>query len=260
MLEICNLNYLDFKNFNLKIEKNSYTSIVGSNKSGKTTLCKIISGLLLIDDVCECNNIKLNKDSLYKYVKNIGVVSLVNENSFIYETVKDELCYPLLNFHYPKIVIDKMIKDLLKEFNLLSIYDKRISELDISTRQVLLFILALLHKPMVLLIDEGFLLLNNDDKKIVIDYLNKRKKSDLTIVNFTNNLYNIVNSDKLCLLEKFAVKKIGKPMELLEDDQLFYQSGLEVPFMVDLSIKLKMYNLIDKVYLDMEELVNSIWK
>ena len=109
MLEICNLNYLDFKNFNLKIEKNSYTSIVGSNKSGKTTLCKIISGLLLIDDVCECNNIKLNKDNVYKYVRNIGVVSLVNENSFIYNNVKNELSYPLLNLHYPKIIVERNI-------------------------------------------------------------------------------------------------------------------------------------------------------
>lgn len=260
MLEICNLNYLDFKNFNLKIEKNSYTSIVGSNKSGKTTLCKIISGLLLIDNVCECNNIKLNKDNVYKYVRNIGVVSLVNENSFIYNNVKDELSYPLLNLHYPKIIVERIIKEMLQDFHLTNIYDKKISELDISTKQVLLFVIALLHKPKVLLIDEGFLLLNNDEKKRVNEYLNKRKKNDLTIVNFTNNLYNIVNSDELCLLEKFAIKKTGKPMELLEDDQLFYQIGLEVPFMIDLSIKLKMYNLIDKVHLDMEELVNNIWK
>ena len=48
MLEISNLNYLDFKDFNLKIEENSYTSIVGSNKSGKTTVFKIMSGLIEI--------------------------------------------------------------------------------------------------------------------------------------------------------------------------------------------------------------------
>ena len=46
-LEIKDLKYLDlFKNFNLKIEKNRFVTISGSNNCGKTTLIRIIDGQL----------------------------------------------------------------------------------------------------------------------------------------------------------------------------------------------------------------------
>ena len=46
-LEIKELKYLDlYKNFNLKIEKNKFVTISGSNNCGKTTLIRIIDGQL----------------------------------------------------------------------------------------------------------------------------------------------------------------------------------------------------------------------
>ena len=87
-----------------------------------------------------------------------------------------------------------------------------------------------------------------------------KKKNGLTIVLFTSDLNSVINSDYLYLLEDFKIKVGGKPLELLCDDQIFYQSNLEVPFMSDLSTKLKMYDLIDNLYLNMEELVDKIWK
>ena len=36
--------------------------------------------------------------------------------------------------------------------------------------------------------------------------------------------------------------------------------GIEIPFIVDLSSKLKLYGLIDDIYFDEETLVNDIWK
>lgn len=261
IIEINNLNYLDFKDFNLKIKKHSYTSIVGSIKSGKTTLVKILSGLIETNDVCKCNDIVLNKDNTFNYLKNIGVISYVNKNSFLFKTVREELSYPLLNLGYPQFIVNKIINDKLKEFNMLSIIDKKIDILNTNTKQKLLFIIALLHKPKVLIIDEAFMLLNDKDKKVIFNYLRKMvNDKKITVINFTKDLNEVINSDNLVLLDKFSIKKMGIPMELLIDDQLFYDCGLEIPFMVDLSIKLKMYNLVDKVYLNMEDMVNEIWK
>ena len=113
----------------------------------------------------------------------------------------------------------------------------------------------------MLIIDEAFMLLNDKDERVIFNYLRKMvNDKKITVINFTKDLNEVINSDNLVLLDKFSVKKIGVPMELLIDDQLFYDCGLEIPFMVDLSIKLKMYNLVDKVYLNMEDMVNEIWK
>ena len=261
IMEIRNLNYLDFNNFYLYIKENSFTSIVGSIKTGKTTLVKIMSSIIETNNVCICNGEFLNTNNTFNYLRNIGVVFGVTNNSFIYKTVLDELKYSLINLGYSKNDINKKIIDILNEFNLSSIYNKSIDDLDISIKQVLLFIIALLHEPRVLLVDDAFLLMNENDKKMLFNYLVKLKNDNkLTIIYFSSKLDDVIKSDYLYLLENFCIKKGGIPLEILGDDQLFYQSGLEIPFMIDLSIKLKMYGLIDNIYLNMEELVDKIWK
>jgi hypothetical protein len=52
----------------------------------------------------------------------------------------------------------------------------------------------------------------------------------------------------------------GPVMEVLKKDKVFNRIGVEIPFMVDLSIKLQLYGLIDHIILDMDEMVNAIWK
>ena len=59
-------------------------------------------------------------------------------------------------------------------------------------------------------------------------------------------------------LAKAALDKYGLN-DIYENDKLFYDHNLEIPFMIDLSIKLKMYNLIDKKYSNMKAMVDDIW-
>ena len=41
---------------------------------------------------------------------------------------------------------------------------------------------------------------------------------------------------------------------------LLLKLGIELPFMVDLSLKLMFYEIVDNMYLKEEDLVNSLWK
>ena len=46
----------------------------------------------------------------------------------------------------------------------------------------------------------------------------------------------------------------------MEKDTLLNRIGLELPFIIDLSSKLKLYGLIDDLYVDIDKLVFDIWK
>jgi hypothetical protein len=52
----------------------------------------------------------------------------------------------------------------------------------------------------------------------------------------------------------------GPVKQVLQEDKIFSRIGVEVPFMIDLSIKLKLYGLIDHIIIDMDEMVNKLWK
>ena len=52
----------------------------------------------------------------------------------------------------------------------------------------------------------------------------------------------------------------GKTNSILNEDDILNKVGLELPFMENLSKKLQFYEVIDKVYQDMDDLVNDLWK
>lgn len=52
----------------------------------------------------------------------------------------------------------------------------------------------------------------------------------------------------------------GSTIDVLQKEKLFKKAGISLPFMVELSLLLKDYGLINKIYLDKESLVNDLWK
>lgn len=257
VLEVNNLNYGYFKNINLAFNKETFYSIVGGNNSGKTTLFKLMTGMISCHNQIICNGV--NTDNISKYIQNIGVVERVQGNDFIYQKVKDEMMYPLYNLGYSKKRIEKRIKEVTDLFNFNSL-DQNINELKENERQLLLIMLALLHQPKVLFLDNVFSVFSPSEETEILHILKEFiEKEKITIINFSSTLNEMFASDKIILLSNFEI--IGQYLlnDVYRDDKLFYQNGLEIPFIVDLSIKLKMYDLIDKNYTNMKAMVDDIW-
>ncbi len=256
ILEINDLNDNKFLNFNLSFDSDTFYFVVGGNKSGKTTLFKIISGLNMINNCVTCDNILLNNKTKYDYIKKIGVVNKVNNNSFIYQKVIDEMMYPLYNLNYSRAKSLIIIKDMLHKFDKEDLINKRISELKDDDKQLLLMMIALLHQPKVLIMDDVLNIFSKEDINNIIEML---RYEDITVIYFSTSLEDCLLFDKLILLNDFKVVKEMNIKEIYDDDKIFYDNNVEIPFICDLSIKLKMYNLINKDYLDIGEMVDDIW-
>jgi hypothetical protein len=51
----------------------------------------------------------------------------------------------------------------------------------------------------------------------------------------------------------------GSTLSVLKEEKLLKRLGYKLPFVVDLSLQLNAYNLIDSIFLDEEVLVNKLW-
>lgn len=260
ILEINNLTYNHFKNFNLSINQKGYYLLSGKNNSGKTTLFNIVTGFIPTNNYVSCDNIDLNKESYRRYLKKVGIVCRVNTNSFLYTKVKSELEYPLKNLGYSDKKIEERINYLLDLFSMKDILNKDIKNLNIYEQQMLLIVLSLLHKPKILFIDGVLEIFSKEVKKKILDCFNKLiRDEDLTIINFTIDLESFIET-KIILINDYQLIDIYKYSDLFEKADLFSENGLEIPFIFDLSNKLKMYNLIKDNYFDMKDMVDAIWK
>ena len=88
------------------------------------------------------------------------------------------------------------------------------------------------------------------------------KFSKIKFICMTNNLdvplyFGEVD---LSILDKGRIVKEGDILSVLDDDSMLNKLGFRLPFMIDLSLKLKYYNLVDKIILDQKEMVEMLWK
>ena len=261
ILSINNLTYKDyFKDFNLNIEEKSFTSIIGSNGSGKTMLTKLICAIIPTTNMCILDGIYLNKEKVLKYIKRIGIATNDFKSPFLFQKVKDELFYPLSNLGYSDNKIEKIVNKQAKYFNIENLLDKNTYDLTESEKSKLLVVLALIHNPKVLVLDDIFNDMNNKEEKEILDKLLELNKHGLTILNITSKLSSTYKSDKIFILNNFKIEKETSFKELIKDTKYLEKLGLDIPMELELSSQLYSCNVIDHIYLDIEKLGDKLWK
>ena len=62
------------------------------------------------------------------------------------------------------------------------------------------------------------------------------------------------------ILDEGKVALEGIPLEVLEKDNIINKIGLNIPFMIDLSVKLRDYDLIEDIELDKNRMIEKLWK
>ena len=250
-LEINNLNYNNlFQDLSLDIDKNCFITISGPNNCGKTTLLRIISNEIETKKTITINNKYLEDYKLEDYQSLIQVVikkEYINQE----KTLKEEIEYIDCDESYKKNIIKELnTKSLLKkEFNNMTNKELVMSQL----------LIALIKRPKILLLDDIGYYLNNDEKEKVFNFLNTYKENSI-IINTTINLEDSLYSDYLYIINDKKIALEGLPIQVLEKDNVINKIGLKLPFMIDLSVKLRDYNLVEDIELDKDRMVETLWK
>ncbi len=251
IIKIENFKYQNiFENLNISIKEHSFTAITGPNNCGKTTLIRILSRTIITDNNIKIRNCDINDYLIEEYSKLVQCV-IPLEIVFHEYSVQDELLNYGNQEEIDKIIAELKIRNLLKK-----------NESNLTTKEIVLIqiIIALLKKPKILLLDNLEEFLKEDTMKI-ITYLKKyQKDNDLTIVITTIHLDEIIDSDYIYIIKNGKVELEGKPNIIFEKDNIINKIGLNLPFCIDLSVKLKDYNLLNEIKLDNIGIINDIWK
>ena len=252
-IELKKISYINiFNNFSINIPMEKLVYLSGPNNCGKTTLIRILDRQNDSKFVLYINKKEIEIRNLNSYYKTVKCI-IPQENIFHKETVEEEILY------YNQNLIDE--KDLLKKFKLNKYNKTQINKLDIKNKIKLQLIIELLSKPKILFIDNIMSYFNNEEVIELNEILKKYIKTyKSTIVITTVNLNNTINSNYLIIFKDNKIILEGEPLEVLENDNIINKVDLDLPFMVDLSSKLKDYDLIKKIEIDKERLINLLWK
>lgn len=250
-----------FKNFSLNINRGTYTTIIGPNGSGKSTLVRIILGLMKTDGNIIINGLELNHKNIKAIISKVGVVFENPDNQFVAETVMDDIAFSLENMQVDPKIIKGKVKEISELIGIQDILEREPHTLSGGEKQLVALASALIIEPDILILDEALTMLDMDDRNKIYNILNKVNiEKNITILNVTHDIDEVLFGNDIIVLDEGNIILNGSKELVLQEEKTFNKLGLTLPFMAELSIKLRYYGLVDHLIFDMDEMVDELWK
>ena len=209
------------ENISFDINKKEVIGIIGRNGTGKSTILKMINGIVSYDsgDILYKNASiqSMDASTLRKTRKNLAYIfqhsNLIDNKSVYYHL---SLVYKL-----NKVSVDKKkIDDILEFMNITRLKNSLCGSLSGGEQQKVAIAMALLQEPEVLLCDEISSALDTNSEKEIFALLNKlRTTTDISIVMISHSLSLLKNfCDRVVVIDDSTIKDIVVPNKNAKDD------------------------------------------
>ena len=251
---------LTIDDISFQIQKGSYTTILGHNGSGKSTIAKLLMGLLekKSGDII-VGGISLSEETLSQVRNQMGIVFQNPDNQFIGSTVRDDIAFGLENNCVDPALMDDIINEYAKKVNMYEFLDHEPTKLSGGQKQRVAIAGILAMSPSNNILDEATSMLDPRGKNEInalVHQLNKDK--NMTIVSITHDIEEAALSDYVILLSDGHVVDEGKPEDVLMKKDEIERLSLDIPFAYKVSEGLQKLGISITNQIDREKLVKEL--
>ena len=251
---------LTIDDISFSIEKGSYTTILGHNGSGKSTIAKLLMGLLeKKSGEIVIGGIPLTEETLNQVRSQIGIVFQNPDNQFIGATVRDDIAFGLENNCVDPALMDDIINEYAKKVNMYEFLDHEPTKLSGGQKQRVAIAGILAMSPSIIILDEATSMLDpkgRNEINALVHQLNKDKY--MTIVSITHDIEEAALSDYVILLSDGHIVDEGRPEEVLMKKEEIESLALDIPFAYKISHGLQKMGISIAEQIDREKLVNEL--
>lgn len=266
IIKIDNLTFnyeekLIFLKLNLQINENKWTTIVGNNGVGKSTLIKLILGLLPSNNNITVNNIIVNEENKNKVRKDIMALFDNPDNYFIADIVEKELSFNLENLKVSQYEQKRRIDNIVDKLGIEHLLNRNINTLSGGEKQLIALASALVCIPKILFLDESLTMIDGVKLRRIWSFLKKYcNENKITLINITTNVNDVMFGDEILIMSDETKPVLITKEDIKENHKLFLNASLELPFIPLLSSRLKFYDLVNEIQISQVKLVNELWK
>jgi energy-coupling factor transport system ATP-binding protein len=250
------------KDVSISIDYGEFVVIAGPSGGGKSTLCRIATGLIpqlyggkLVGKVF-VDGIDISKVDARSLIDRVGVVFQNPENQIVNLVVEEELVFALENLMYERNDIKTRVLEISNKLGIDYLRNRSTFELSGGETQKVVLGSVLVVKPRILILDEPLAHLDppaSQELLKLLHYLNKVE--DKTIIIVEHRLSEILRyASRLVVLDRTVVAD-GDPREVLKKlDNIDLVYGVEIPS----TVKLSRFLNISEPALSVEELVEKV--
>ena len=248
------------KDVSFQIEEGSYTTIVGHNGSGKSTIAKLLIGLMEAKSgTITVDGIKLTEKSVYDIRDKIGIVFQNPDNQFIGATVAYDIAFGLENHQVPQEQMQTIIERFAQQVNMSKYLNSEPTKLSGGQKQRVAIASVLAIAPQILIFDESTSMLDPQGKAEINGLIRQiHQASGMTIVSITHDIEEMANSDHVIVMSEGQVVMDGTPEMILKREQELVELQLDVPFTLKFIREMEQNGISLKDEIKMEKVVEEL--
>ena len=253
------------KNISFDIYDGEYICIVGSNGSGKSTISKILVGLLKpwSGSVFVYGTL-ISNFTLKKLRDNVGVIFQNPDNQFIGLTAEDDIAFGLENRLVNSTRMWPIIKQVAGIVNIEQLLHLNANQLSGGQKQRVAIASVLAMDPKIIIFDESTSMLDPTSKKDLKELMIVLKeKYHKTIISITHDMEEIIHADRVLVIKNGSLQEFDEPKVVFENENFLKNNCLDFPFTLNLSRLIKNENPKFPLTLDKDKLateVAKLWK
>lgn len=243
------------------VKQGEWLSIVGHNGSGKSTVVRLIDGLLEAESgEIFIDGKQLSRETIWEIRSKIGIVFQNPDNQFVGATVEDDVAFGLENQGIPREEMLQRVEKAIKQVGMLEFKDREPSRLSGGQKQRVAIAGIIALRPTIIILDEATSMLDPEGREDLMAVMRElQKKFQLTIISITHDLTEIALSDRTLVFQKGKLESSMTPRELFSRNDL-NEIGLDKPFSTQVQESLSSHFPLKQDYLTESELLDQLWE
>lgn len=220
-------------NMNFSITPGEWVSIVGGNGSGKSTVIKLMNGLLkpTLGRVLVFGE-QLQPANMHHIRQKVGVVFQNPDEQTVGITVEEDIAFGLQNLMIHR---DEMISRVDRVISLLQLEQLRkrsIRTLSGGQKQLVAIAGILVMHPKAIVFDEASSMLDPHHAVKLQSVMSDLHREGLTVIHATHDPEDIVKADRILVLNQGNLAFEGVFPDLIEQSDILEAAGTLPPFAV----------------------------
>ena len=246
------------KGISFEVKDQEWLSILGHNGSGKSTISKLLVGILVPQKgSIYYDDIELTEKTVDKIRNRVGIVFQNPDNQFVGVNVKYDIAFGLENRCVPRSEMQKLIVEYATKVGMQDYLLRESQTLSGGQKQRVAIAGILALNTDVIILDEATSMLDPQGTREIIALIKELKeKYHKTIITITHDLDLARLSDRIIVMKEGNIIADDVPGKIFEQSDLLKSSKLDMPF------NLKLYKEVEanSKLNSNKELMEALWK
>ena len=213
---------------NFTVRKGETVGLIGANGAGKSTIMKLMLGLLQGEGQILVDGLPVEKKNLPVIRQKIGFVLQDSDNQMFMPTVYEDMIFGPLNYGLSKEEAEKRVDRVLGNLNLKGLKHRHNHKLSGGEKRMAAIATILAMEPEMIVMDEPSTALDPRNRRTVINTINRLPQTKLIA---SHDLDMILDTCQRVILLSYGHSAAdGDADTILRDRELLEANRMELPF------------------------------